>query len=629
MRLLISIGCNNYLNLDTLYGAEQDAEHIFKLMVLEGDYDKNRSKLLLSPTHSDLMAALDEILFSNGSIDVFTIFFAGHGGVKQGSYYLCVSDTHPDKLSTSGLALVHLLTMVSEKKPSQANVIMDSCQSGGAMRDTASLMKPEIIGDIDSSSISLLAACASSQYASEEKRAGILTSEIIKCLTGHERIQDTKPFLDLVEVGRSVSDLVQQKSSDQTPVCWGLNLFGQSKFARNPHFSTDASPKFPTFIESVAPTSSVGKKIRKYSEALWAEYKQVTEQPNPSRLLNLLSTVCTELEKDGESCVPFMRGVATSMSSRAASSPDLLAESDVMAASALALLPFTELDEKRALIRSFLRERSFYNHQGMAALKQSLENNRFALLNMARAQSDFYFLPVRLSKTIGWLASEVVIDHILGNVDEAKNESIHQLLDLVVNTYRGSLVAMSDQQAPYTYVFATACKLCGWDDLAKLVLKATFESFVSVKGAIARVNIQASNAFDYTIGRSFGEPDLDSNLIARPSQLLAALMLSGVTHELAEDWDRLLISLDHKSTNIFLPDNYLDFGAEVIYEGVNYTFTIGHDVWTLGDLVTLFDKNCRSSIQDNESIRSAEVKALGVCAACLFPDRIPIFLECS
>jgi hypothetical protein len=98
---------------------------------------------------------------------------------------------------------------------------------------------------------------------------------------------------------------------------------------------------------------------------------------------------------------------------------------------------------------------------------------------------------------------------------------------------------------------------------------------------------------------------------------------------LAKDWDKLLISLDHGSANIFLPDNYLDFGAEVIYQGVNHTFTIGHDVWTLGDLEVLFDKNCKSSIESNRSIRSAEVKALGIAASCLFPDRIPFFLECQ
>jgi hypothetical protein len=60
---------------------------------------------------------------------------------------------------------------------------------------------------------------------------------------------------------------------------------------------------------------------------------------------------------------------------------------------------------------------------------------------------------------------------------------------------------------------------------------------------------------------------------------------------------------------------------------MNYTFTIGHDVWTLADLVNLFDRNCRPGLQDNESIRQPEVKALCVLASYLFPNRIPYFLE--
>lgn len=159
-------------------------------------------------------------------------------------------------------------------------------------------------------------------------------------------------------------------------------------------------------------------------------------------------------------------------------------------------------------------------------------------------------------------------------------------------------------------------------------LNATFESCVSVRGAVARVDLEPSKAFDYTIARAFGKPDHDINMIARPSQLLAALMLSGSKLGLAKDWDPHLATFDHKSTNIFLPDNYLDFGSEIVYEGANHTFMIGHDVWTLEDLRNLFDKNCRASIQDNETIRPDEVKALGILASYLFPNRIPFFLEC-
>ncbi len=627
-KVLLSIGCNRYEHLNPLNGAEQDAAKVFELLTgAEGDYEQGRSRLLLSPTHAELMAGLDEVLFSDATVEVFTIFFAGHGGVKQGNYYLCVADTDADRLSTTGLALVSLFTMISERKPQQANVIMDACQAGGAMRDTASLMKPEIIGDVNSMSVSFLAACASTEYASEDAQGGVVTTEILNVLTGRELIQDTKPYLDLVEVGRAVSESVRQKAGDQTPVTWGLNLFGQSKFAKNPHFTPSAHPEFPTFIESVVPASPAGEVIRNYSGALWDAYKHVTGELNYRRLVNLLSAVCVDLEKSGESCVPFIRGVATSLSATAASSPDLFAEAGTMSCCALALLPFTGDEEKRALVRDFIRERSLYVEQAGIELGQSLKANRFALLNTTRAPSDFFYLPIRVSKTLGWLASEIVIDGIFGEDDRRKNDSIRSLAEMIVHTYGGVLVSMSDEQAPYAYLLAKACRLRGWDDLAAAVLGAMFESLVSVRGAVARVNLEPPKAYDYTIARAYGHPGGDFSSVAQPSQLLAALILCGSALGTADDWNRRMVHLDHRTTNIFLPDDYLDFGAEVIYRGRNYTFRIGHDVWTLADLVGLFEKNCGPGVRKNDTVRAPEVKALCVLSSCLFPNRIPYFLE--
>ena len=47
-------------------------------------------------------------------------------------------------------------------------------------------------------------------------------------------MQDTNPALDLIEIGRSVSESISQ-AGGQTPVVWGLNLYGPSSFCRNPH----------------------------------------------------------------------------------------------------------------------------------------------------------------------------------------------------------------------------------------------------------------------------------------------------------------------------------------------------------------------------------------------------------
>jgi hypothetical protein len=66
------------------------------------------------------------------------------------------------------------------------------------------LLKPEAIGHSDASSIIFLGACSSNQFAGETQDGGILTRQLIKCITGETEIQNGSPFLDLIEIGAAV-----------------------------------------------------------------------------------------------------------------------------------------------------------------------------------------------------------------------------------------------------------------------------------------------------------------------------------------------------------------------------------------------------------------------------------------
>src|SRR5215213_9950976 len=205
-RIIISIGCDKYTHLPPLQGAENDARRVYELMIeATGEYDATQSKLLLSPTLDELQNTFNSVLFTAPQIDVLTLFYAGHGVVKSGNYYLCLADTNADRLSTTGLPLVSLFAIISECYPQQVNIVIDACQAGGAMLDMSSFMKPEIIGEAQSLSISFLSACASNQYAYEENQAGVVTTELFSYLSGEKVLQDTRPFLDLIELGTAVS----------------------------------------------------------------------------------------------------------------------------------------------------------------------------------------------------------------------------------------------------------------------------------------------------------------------------------------------------------------------------------------------------------------------------------------
>src|SRR5207244_1698123 len=145
-----------------------------------------------------------------------------------------------------------------------------------------------------------------------------------KYLTGERKIQHTRPNLDLIEVGLAVSRDVQKETPEQSPVAWGLNLYGDGVFATNPHYSgTDSSPDFA--IEGIAPSSAAGAIVRQHTEPLWDEYRSIAQDPDPKRLRVSMLTMRNDLRQDFAS---FIRGYAPALASRAGLSEDLLAGSD-------------------------------------------------------------------------------------------------------------------------------------------------------------------------------------------------------------------------------------------------------------------------------------------------------------
>ncbi len=146
MNALLCIGCNAYESLNPLKGAEFDAQHIYETL-LDGDlYDASRAILLKSPQLSSVISALNELAFKATDSGVLTVYFAGHGCVSNGSYYLAVRDTQPDRHSVTGLSMDHLFRIIGESKPRTANIVIDACQAAGSVYDLPSLLNRDVIG---------------------------------------------------------------------------------------------------------------------------------------------------------------------------------------------------------------------------------------------------------------------------------------------------------------------------------------------------------------------------------------------------------------------------------------------------------------------------------------------------
>jgi hypothetical protein len=149
-RALIAVGCNAYDHLQALDGAEVVARRIYDALMKPeiGEYDPAHSRILLSPTSTALRNAIREVLFASEPQDTFTFFFAGHGGVKSGSFYMCLKDSRAEALSAAGLSLSELFLNLSEATPAQSNIIIDACESGGLIADLGVLLKSDLSGGV-------------------------------------------------------------------------------------------------------------------------------------------------------------------------------------------------------------------------------------------------------------------------------------------------------------------------------------------------------------------------------------------------------------------------------------------------------------------------------------------------
>lgn len=625
-RALLAVGCHEYYDgdsFDPLPGADTDAERVYgKLVEESGHYDEPISRLLISPGLADVRSALDD-LFDLDTVDVVSFFFAGHGVVHRGICYLCPKDAMGERLPTTALPIGDVLAALADVRPRQVNIVMDSCESGGAMLDLANILKPENLIGPESPNVSFLAASAPDQSSYGDASGGYATSALMAYLDGDKELRSDRPFLDLVELGRRVSDDVS--SGRQRPVAWGLNLYGEDEFAENPFYEEPAAGRPPLPVR-LAPTTAAGAKVREYREALWHHYHSLPTDPDYSGLAELLRAACEELEEAEAPATAFLRGVASSFRDRAEASQDLFAPSDALACCAVALLSLAEKAEPAELVRQLLSEKRDLDAILRGRLMESVRSDRFALLNEAVALADFFLLPIRISRVLGWLAAGTLAEDMLGTLDDQAAQSYVELARLIMETYRGSLVAMSDAQAPHVYLFMKACDTLGEENLAREVLSAYFESLEKVGGFVACDDAESTEALRYLVGRMAGQPGSNHNVVANPVRFLPALLLPGEQLGLEADWNRRLRAFDGKFMEVFVPADHKEFGMPRIPTGTNHHPRLGHGIWRLQELAQWFERTVEPAVSADELLQSPEPKALCVLASYLFSDRLPYFL---
>lgn len=194
-------GINNYENVGRLYGCENDASELEKILGTNHDGSPNFScKTFLSSstriTRSELRGLSNE-LFTKEGLDIALFYFAGHGALTDSGSYLVTQDGNFDD---EGMPMSEIVAKANASPAREKIIIIDCCHAGAIdkfFRNAGSISLER--------GVSILAASRDKETAAEVNRRGLFTSKICDALaggaadvTGSVNVASTYAYLDEV-----------------------------------------------------------------------------------------------------------------------------------------------------------------------------------------------------------------------------------------------------------------------------------------------------------------------------------------------------------------------------------------------------------------------------------------------
>jgi len=617
MKVLLAVGCNHFDHATQLTGAEKDAERIFNALINPdiGQYDPKLSRLVLSPTLEQMRENIKLVLFNSGSIGTFTFFFAGHGGVSAGSFYMWVRDSRPNAQSMTALSLADMFRSLNESSPRQSNIIIDACESGGLITDLGVLLKPDLLGDVGTPALTLVATSSQNQPAGETINGGLGTNAILDCMEGRSFVQDSTPVLDLVEIGRHIS--TRLKEQNQNPIVWGLNLYGPPSFCLNPKFNKDPAAPLRDVIQTW-PTDS-DKIVKENYSALWSAYTSLSDNWVIDDFLRIVRTILTPTIHAPRILANQASRIAATFSLKALNSRDPFRLPQVAACIATCLLPYIESRPVAEVVEALMEQ----CRAGLAVANKQLITNllvsKYALLSDGDGGFfDLYQLPIKISRVLGW--ASVAIE--LCSTPEQKGHAREQfefLLRFIVDNLGTSIIAISDAQAPFWAVALSTAVSIGLEEEAELLASHIFHSLIVCNGQVSHWDIAPDQVLRYLLARSKNDFSKCADLVERPIETLTVILKAGNLLNLNEIFDESLWKIDGLGLSAYFPVNYLEFGAPTMESG-NYCFwEIGHDIFRILDL----QENWPSAESKPQNLL---IEKTVLCASLLLQDRVPWFV---
>lgn len=612
MRILLSVGCDNYLDAPKLNGAVKDAKSIFSALVGEQEhqYDATRSKLLLSPTAEHFRRVLSEILYEKPDVTVFTLFFAGHAAVFDETLYLALEDTLLSRVPATAIGFPEVLRTTAGARPKQANFILDACNAGGLGFDIGSILKRTIVGNSDTMGISFVASSAAEQTAGESDDGGKFTLEFAKTLRGGVFVQQARPFLSLAEITQQVQ--TSKSLGGQTISCWTLNLQGPNLFAKNPHFSGSAQVTDRIVAQLQKQEVSTGIRAADFKSAVARIASGVDERA----LSKALEDVFSEIEPDQRSSLIY--GLAEGLKIELAEANDPFLEARVHAVLFGQILGLCPLRGRKSTTSEMIDWYINANRRALSKVNESMHADRNALL--IDSMTDLYDLPIRVSDILGHCALLFFGQHAVSENDENLISSIaRQILD----RYGNSILALTDDQATGYLLFLELCRRKNWLDFGEEIIGRLYHDLHKNYARCGDYSLDAQKQFALLNERYRETTSITRDLYNFPPDLTTVILSFASLGSLDETVDHSLIDIDHTSINFFVPEKFDRFGLTDGLEGANYTLTLGRDFWRCIDLRRTFRADILPMFHSSASTLSWEDNFCSIAAALSMRDRLP------
>jgi len=239
---VLAVGVNIYQNsaYNLNYAIADASAIVSKIQSNTGEIFKNTIVNVLydeKATRGAILAKLNEISNVIQPEDVLIFFYAGHGVIEDSNneFYLALSEVTQlygkvDMLRAKGISSLELKENFSKIKAQKQLIILDACQSGGAVNTFATRGAAEekaLVQLARSSGVVLLASTGSDQFATEFKELGhgVFTYSVIEGLNGKADSGDKDGKITVKELESYINDNIpilteKYKGQSQYPRSW-------------------------------------------------------------------------------------------------------------------------------------------------------------------------------------------------------------------------------------------------------------------------------------------------------------------------------------------------------------------------------------------------------------------------